>query len=113
MLPLFMFTMGIALICAVSNVFFEDTQHLVEVIFKALYFLCPILYGREMLPQWLLDWVVINPLFGIIEFTRDIFYHGVLPDSQTYMLNLATSFFVLGLGLWIFHRADKKFIYFL
>ena len=72
--PLFFVSMGISLLFAVSNVFFEDTQHLAGVILKALYFLCPILYSREYLPDWLIKWIILNPMFSITEMFRDIFY---------------------------------------
>ncbi len=112
-LPLFLFTMGVSLLLAASNVFFEDTQHLTSVIFKALYFLCPILYDRTMLPDWLIKWVMLNPLFGIIEATRNIFYDGVFPNPTTYALNFFGSVLTLFLGLWVFKKADDKFHYFI
>ena len=111
--PLFLFTMGVSLVLAASNVFFEDTQHLTGVLFKALYFLCPILYDRTMLPDWLIRWVKLNPLFGIIEAMRNIFYDGVFPDLHTYAWNLAGSFAALLFGLWVFKKADDKFLYFI
>lgn len=112
-IPLFMMTMGIALIFAVSNVFFEDTQHLSSVIFKALYFLCPIIYQRDMLPPWLIKWVVINPMFGIIESMQALFYYGTLPNMETYIANIIGSAAILALGLYAFRKADDKFIYFI
>ncbi|MCB0310208.1 MAG: ABC transporter permease, partial [Bdellovibrionales bacterium] len=111
-IPLFCFTMGIALLFAVSNVFFNDTQHLSGVILQAVYFLCPILYGREHLPAWLVKWLVANPLFSIIEMNRSIFYYGLAPDPREYLIVCATSLLFLGLGLWVFKKADNKFIYF-
>lgn len=52
-LPLLCITMGLSLVLAASNVFFDDTLHLSEVGLQALYFLCPVLYHRELLPPWL------------------------------------------------------------
>lgn len=113
LIPLFFITMGTGLLFAVSNVFFEDTQHLVGVIFKALYFLCPILYARDHLPSWLVHWVVLNPMFGIIESMRAIFYDGIAPNWETYGWNLGGSLLILAFGLWVFRKADDKFIYFI
>lgn len=112
LLPMFFFTVGISLLFAVSNVFFEDTQHLVGVAMQALYYLCPVLYSREMLPGWLVPYVTLNPMFGVIEQMRGMYYDGVMPDVQSYCLNLLGSYLVLVLGLWVFKRADEKFIYF-
>ncbi len=113
LIPLFLFTMGVSLVLAAANVFFEDTQHLVNVLLRALYFLCPVLYDRNMLPDWLIPYVVLNPMFGIIEAMRDIFYFGVLPNPETYLWNLLGGVAALGFGLWLFKKADNKFLYFL
>ena len=113
LLPLVLFSIGVGSIFAVMNVFFLDTEHLVGVLLQGLYFLCPILYAKEMLPEWLRKWVVINPLFGIIEQMRTVFYEGQLPSLNTYLLVLAGSSVVLALGLWVFRRSDSKFIYYI
>ena len=110
--PIFCVTVGVALILAASNVFFEDTLHLTEVAMSALYFLCPILYYRTLIPQELLKYLILNPLFCQLEFMRDIFYDGVLPDMTTYSINLVGSVIVLVIGLWIFKRSEDKFLYF-
>jgi DNA-binding transcriptional MerR regulator len=43
--------MGLALLFAVGNVFFEDIRHLTGIIIQSLYFLSPILYGPEHLQR--------------------------------------------------------------
>lgn len=113
LIPLFFFSVGIALIFAVSNVFFEDTQHLVGVLLQALYFLCPILYKKEMLPHWLGPWVSLNPMFGMIESFRELFYYGTIPSFELYATHLLSSTLILFIGLYVFSKADKKFIYFI
>lgn len=113
MLPLFFVAVGAALIFAASNVFFDDTQHLVGVGMQALYFLCPILYARDNLPEWLINIVVLNPMFTLIESFRKLFYEGALPDLSTYLYSFGGALLFLYLGLWIFRKADNKFIYFI
>ena len=113
LLPLFLVSMGVALIVAVSNVFFEDTQHLIEVVFRAVYFLCPILYRRDQLPEWLQEYVVLNPVFCVIEFNRGLFYEGTLPDPGIWLLNMAGCLTVLLIGLSIFRKGEERFVYFL
>ena len=112
-LPLLFVGMGFGLILSVSNVFFEDTQHLLGVLLKALYFLSPILYARDMLPERLVNWLVLNPMFSIIEYSREIFYYGTFPPLQMYLASLAMCSVVLLFGLWVFNKADSKLIYFM
>lgn len=110
-LPLFLVTIGVSLILAVSNIFFEDTLHLSEVVLQAVYFMCPILYARDKLPPHLVKWLVLNPLFCQFEFLRDIFFDGTLPDPSIFLINLAGSFLVLLIGLAVFRSAEDKFLY--
>ncbi|NMC63356.1 MAG: ABC transporter permease [SAR324 cluster bacterium] len=112
LLPFLCVVVGISLLLATSNVFFDDTLHLSEVGMQAVYFLCPVLYHRELLPPWLVKYLVLNPLFCEIEFIRGIFYEGVLPDLTMYLINLTGALFVLATGLAIFHRSESKFMYF-
>ena len=112
LIPMFFATMGISLLLAVSNVFFEDTEHLVNVALRALYFLCPIMYTREMLPDWLIKYVVINPMFSIIEFSQDLFFYNRFPDPKAYSYVFLGSFFCLALGVYVFNKAQKKFMYY-
>lgn len=113
LVPLCLYSIGVASFFAVSNVFFEDTQHLSSVILRALYFLCPIIISRKMLPEWLLPWVKLNPLFGLLEALRGIIYYGAIPDYLTLVLNTTGALIVLLFGLWIFRKTNDKFIYYL
>jgi len=112
LLPLFLTTVGLALIFSASNVFFDDTKHLSTLFFRALFYLTPILYGREDMSDQLVSWLVLNPMFYIVENVRAIFYYGQLPDPFTYTVSVLTGLFILALGLWIFKKADDKFVYF-
>ena len=112
LLPFLLVVVGISLLLATSNVFYDDTLHLTEVGMQAVYFLCPVLYHRDLLPAWLVKYLVLNPLFCEIEFIRGIFYDGVLPDPMTYGLNFIGALLVLITGLWVFQRAQSKFMYF-
>lgn len=113
MIPaLFCITMGVALVIAVSFIFFHDTQHLTGVILQAVYYMCPIIYTVDMLPKHLLPYFKLNPMFGMIETIRDIFYAGVLPSLSTYLMLNVTSLLILIVGLLLFQKTSSKFIYF-
>ena len=112
-LPFVMVVMALALVLAASNVFFDDTSHLAEVFLQALYFLCPVLYHRSLLPNHVLKYLKLNPLFIQIENIRDLFYVGSVPGLEIFALSLLVSLIILSLALWIFKRNEDKFLYFL
>ena len=107
----FVVTLAISLILAVANIFFEDTQHLSEVAFQALYFLTPVLFARDKLPEWLVHYLVYNPLFLQIEFFRQLLLDGTFPSLLLYFLNLCGSLFLLTIALIFFEKNEDKFLY--
>ena len=113
LLPLFFLTVGVSLILAASNVFFNDIHHLSEVALSMLYFLSPILYDRTMLPASLIKWLELNPLFIQIEFIRGLFYSGELPAVQPFLANLGGSALILILGIAVFKKVEDKFLYYI
>lgn len=111
LLPLIIFTLAFAMITALSNVFFDDTAHLSEVILRVLYFLSPILYSRELLPAKVSELIYINPLFGMIENFRFAFIGPSLPNFHIYLLTLAIAISLLYLALLGFKKADRLILY--
>jgi len=111
-LPVFFMTLAISLIFSAANVFFEDVKHLNQVVMRAWYFLTPILYGPDMLPDHIVKWLQLNPMFYPINFLRDVIYNGVIPDLWLYCAMLAMSILLLGVALWFYRKCDDKFLYF-
>lgn len=111
-LPLFFMTLAVSLLFSAANVFFEDVKHLNNVVMRAWYFLTPILYGPEMMPEHLVKWLQLNPMFYPVNFLRDIIYDGVIPDIGLYMIVLTMSIVCLGFSLWSYRKLDDKFLYF-
>lgn len=113
LLPLFMATMGLALIFCVADVFFDDTRHLTGIILQSLYFLSPVLYGPQHLPEWLLPWIQWNPMFYLIEMMRDVLFLGVLPSLNMYLFSFFLCLLYLFVGLLLFRKTQDKFMYFI
>ncbi|WKZ57110.1 MAG: ABC transporter permease [Bdellovibrionota bacterium] len=113
LLPLFMATMGLSLIFCVADVFFDDTRHLTGLLIQSLYFLSPVLYGPQHLPDWLIPWVQWNPMFFIIEMMRDLLFLGVLPAPGIYAFSFLLCLLYLLAGLLLFEKTQDKFMYFI
>lgn len=112
LLPLFFITMGISLCLAAFNVFFEDTEHLTNVVLQAMYFMVPILYPASMLSEKAAKILQYNPMYSMVLAFKDIFYHGQIPAMELLAYSFGSSLLVLWFGLVIFKRLEKKIIYF-
>ncbi len=62
---------SVALCCGLTNVIFQDTQHLVEVLFQILFYLTPVMYPAKILAERRMQWLVTyNPLAALLELVR-------------------------------------------
>jgi lipopolysaccharide transport system permease protein len=117
------FTIGFALIMATANVFYRDTQVIMDVVMLAWFFLTPIFYPVQLLPRnyelWGMTfdvwrWVnILNPMASIIATYRVILYGvgngGAPPEFYFFMRTLLTSLGILGIGSLIFYHYSRTF----
>jgi lipopolysaccharide transport system permease protein len=129
-LPLIMivqiaFTIGIGLILATLNVFYRDTGVIMEVIMQAWFFLTPVFYPVDILPEWktVLGLAlpvrrltyILNPMASIIASYRSVLYgftDGSLPTAPAFDFfsrTTVTSFAFLFLGYVVFTRYSRRF----
>lgn len=118
-----LFIIGVGLILATVNVFYRDTQVIMEVLMQAWFFLTPIFYPGEILPRNYEVWGVtfdvwrwmniLNPMASIIATYRVILYGtghgGAPPDFYFFMRTVLTVMAVLGAGAVVFYRYSRNF----
>ncbi len=111
--PLVLFSAGWAMLVSSLTVFFRDLQYIIDVFLGALFYATPILYSAEMLPENVLWVVSLNPIAKYIHIIRTVVYSGQIPAYSTYFTALGISILVFCLGWIVFHRLQKKFVYWL
>ena len=120
MVPLIMLlqltlVMGLSLILAMANVFFRDTEHLVEVGMLAWFFLTPVFYSISVVPNVTflgLDvhrWVfMLNPMATLTTDYRYAIMFGSFPIRHT-IATIVVAVVALGFGWWVFRRYAHRF----
>lgn len=118
------FTLGFSLIMATANVFYRDTQIIMEVLMLAWFFVTPVFYSGSILPRnyeiWegmsldVFRWVnILNPMASIIANYRVILYGvgegGAPPDIYFFGRTFLTSVIILVIGALIFYRNSLSF----
>ncbi len=68
---LLVFSLALAQIVAICQVFARDTQQIVTYLLTAWMFLTPILYDPRILPEKISQMMVFNPMAGLISGIRD------------------------------------------
>lgn len=107
---LILMTTGIGLFLSVYAVRYTDIQHLWNVITMALMYASAIFYPISIIPEPYYDYVILNPLYWIIDQFRSFMIYGTIP-SLNYIVNLLLiSAIILVFGIIIFKRNEKKIV---
>ncbi len=100
----FAFTYGVALFLASMAVQFRDLMHVVPNLLLIWFYLTPIFYASNMVPERLRLLVWLNPLSLLIEGYRCIFFEHRFPPGRHLAACAVASFFCLAVGTWVFAR---------
>ncbi len=105
----FSFLYGVVLFLSALNVQFRDVQHLVGNFLTLLFFLCPILYPREMVPESFQFTLIVNPFAAFTTVYQDVLLTGVIPGALEVSALLAWTALSLVLGVATYRFYSESF----
>lgn len=106
----FFFTFGLSLILCTANVFYRDTQEILQTILRLWFFLTPIFYSLDTLSSTVAHWInTLNPMAPLICAYRTILYAGEPLHYRSLMPGLALSLLLMGIGYGLFSRYSGMF----
>jgi ABC-2 type transport system permease protein len=102
---------GIALLLSSLNVLMRDVERIMRLITRVLFYATPIIYPlnqvRESpIPQWLKDAYELNPLVGIFQLHKAVWYPDQFPSPALLTVSATGSLLVLVVGWWVFRRLE-------
>jgi len=105
------FSVGMSFMLSTLNVFYRDTQFILELAMLALFFLTPIWYDIDSVPQREVGlWVRrLNPMASLVNIYQDLMYWGRPTDLDFVLRTVATGVAVLVVGYLIFRRFSPRF----
>ena len=114
-----LFILGMVFFLSTANVFYRDTQHIMQVVMQAWFFLTPIFYPIDIIPQNatvlglsinLQLWVRrLNPMASLIASYRDILFRGAVPGFDFLLRTVVTCLAIFFIGYFIFCRYSHTF----
>lgn len=109
---LIVFSLGVALMLSVLNVYYRDVQYLVTILLQLLFYCTPILYSIDLVPETLgpvpaRQLIQLNPITQFVEATRDCFYYLQVPGPMQWLGLVVTSFGMLFIGWTVFSRMSR------
>jgi lipopolysaccharide transport system permease protein len=117
------FTLGVSFFLATANVFYRDTQIVMEVVLLAWFFMSPVFYpitevgrgGAHILGMFfkagdVQRWLrILNPMASILASYRDVLYRGARLGLDFFMRTAVTALLFLVVGYLIFLRFSPVF----
>jgi lipopolysaccharide transport system permease protein len=103
-----MFTMAIALVLAMGNLFYRDVKYIFELVITVWMFMSAVLYPVDRVGGLAGTIMAINPMTPILEAYRDVLLRGRTPDAA-FLLTTGMAAVMLLVAWIIFHRAESEF----
>lgn len=111
-LALVLFTLGCGFFCAAANVFFRDVSHILQIVLSAWFYVSPVIYSLDFIPQRFYFLFRLNPMLYILNGFRLAIYYGQLPSPQSATASLACGIIALLVGYFLFRRHQDSFVYY-
>ena len=114
------FVLGLSFLLSAINVFYRDTQMILEVLTLAWFFVTPIFWPIQVIQNRWINFLGarlnawywlnrLNPMASLAAAYRDVLYWGN-PVGLDFLARTAlTCLVILGLGYWIFCRLSPRF----
>jgi ABC-type polysaccharide/polyol phosphate export permease len=96
------FVIGFSLAASVLFMRFRDLNQVWEVVTHAGFFIAPIVYPIEILPERLHAYLYLWPPTPIIAFSRSVIVDGEIPSALAHLLLSVEAGVILGLGALIY-----------
>lgn len=101
--------LGFAFIFSAITVYIRDVEYIINIFLMLMFYLCPVLYEPSMIPESLLRFFKLNPMFNIIIFYRQILYEGIFPDTFSILIMFVLCICILIFGYVVFKYLEKRF----
>jgi lipopolysaccharide transport system permease protein len=102
--------LGVGLILGVLNVFVRDVGQVVPVILQLLFWLTPVVYPANIIPEKFKDFLIYNPLYPLVSAYQKVLVYNTPPDLEPLGLLAAAALGMLLMGLFIFRRASPELV---
>jgi len=99
---------GLGLMLSIICVYYTDVQHLWGVLSVMIMYSSALFYPMDIIPEPFHQYMILNPLYWIVDQFRSFIYVGAIPDVLNMVNSLLLSVIILIFGIIIFKKYEKK-----
>ncbi|HRH71163.1 MAG TPA: ABC transporter permease [Flavobacteriales bacterium] len=98
------FILGVSLALSALNVYFRDIGLLWNALLPAFFYITPIAYPADLVPERM-RWIAeVNPLYHYIAAFREVLYYGRVPSPDQWVVIAGLAVLASTIG-WVLYRA--------
>ena len=99
---------GIGLVVSSLNIFFRDTERIINILVTMLFYLTPVIFPLNMVPETFKPYFLLNPMTGIVELWRALFLEGFVLWRWIGITAVYSTLSLLG-GIVLYRRLKGRF----
>lgn len=103
-----MMILGFGLMLSIISVYYTDIKHLWGVVVMMLFYASAIFYPMDIIPEPYHHYLVLNPIFWVVDQFRSFVYYGTFPTLISMVNSLLLSAIILIIGIIIFKKYENK-----
>lgn len=101
--------MGIILLMSAITVYFRDMSHILDIIVMAWFYVTPIVYTADMIPERYAFLFYLNPMASVIASYQDILYYQRWPKLSLLIPALVFGIVLIFAGGYVFQKLQRGF----
>lgn len=109
-ISLFIMIVGLGLMLSIACVYYTDIRHLWSVISMMLMYASAIFYPMDIIPEPFREYMMLNPLYWVIDQFRCFVYLGIVPNGINLINLLLLSLIILIFGIIVFKKYEDKVV---
>jgi lipopolysaccharide transport system permease protein len=102
-----LFAYGIGLFAASVTVFIRDLREVINIVLQLWFWFTPIVYVRDILPDFLKNIIIYNPAYIFIESYQRIFVLGEDPSYISLIILCSLTHLMLFISYFLFRTLEK------
>jgi len=104
-----LFTLGLSFILSAATIFYRDVRHFTEILLTLLFWLTPVVYDLQTVPESLKTILYMNPFSYFILAYQDVLFHGRFPASGKLLAIVSLPVLSLAIGYVFFMFSKVRF----
>lgn len=105
-----LFGLGIGLLMGTMNVFMRDLGQVVPIVLQVAFWLTPIVYPLNIIPEEYVGWLNLNPMFPVVSAYHDVLAYQASPQLGGLAIIAGIGVLLLLAGLFVVRRASAEMV---